>query len=105
MELQPDEEIIIPQDDLYSITWEADFGAQLESRSCAPNPTYLPSGEQPVTSNNEPSDANEKNVDYITTQNCLHNVNETTEQREQRLNDDVTKRNEATDATRNVYSD
>ena len=29
--LQADEEIIIPQDDLYTISWESNFGEQLEN--------------------------------------------------------------------------
>ena len=45
--LQPDEEIVIPQDDLYIITWETDFGEQLVTRGHDPIPTSLPNGEQP----------------------------------------------------------
>ena len=62
--LQQDEEIIIPQCDLHTIAWEADFGEQPESRGNAPDPTHLPSGKQPVTTKGEPSDADED--EYIT---------------------------------------
>ena len=34
--LQPDEEIVIPQDDLYIMTWETDFGEQLITRGHNP---------------------------------------------------------------------
>ena len=44
--LQPDEEIVIPQDDLYIITWETDFGEQLVTRGRDPIPTSLPNGGQ-----------------------------------------------------------
>ena len=64
--LRPDEEIIIPEDDLHTITWGAKF---VESRGHAPNVTYLPSSEQPVTSNDGPNDADEDEVDYITLYN------------------------------------
>ena len=39
--LQSDEEIVIPQDDLYTITWETDFGEQLATRGNEPIPTSL----------------------------------------------------------------
>ena len=103
--LPPDEETIILQDDLHTITWEADFGDQLEPRGNAPNPTYLPSGEQPLRSNDESTEADENEVDYIATINNLHDVNEPPQRRREILLDDVSKRNEATEATRNGNSD
>ena len=50
--LQPDEEIVIPQDELYIITWETDFGEQLVTRGNEPIPTSLTNGEQPNTAEN-----------------------------------------------------
>ena len=103
--LLPDEEIIIPQDDLKSITWEADFGDQLVSRGNAHNPTCLPGGEQAVASNDEPSDANENEVDYITTRDSLHDVSETPQRRRERLQDEISKIIEVSEASRNENSD
>ena len=34
--LQPDEEIVFPQDDLYKITWETNFGDQSEAPNNEP---------------------------------------------------------------------
>ena len=62
--LQSNEKVIIPQDDLYTITGEADFGDQLETLGNVANPIYLPSVEQSVTSNDEPCDADEIKMDY-----------------------------------------
>ena len=47
--LQQDEEIVIPQDDLYTKTWETNFGEQLATRGNEPIPTSLPNGERPLT--------------------------------------------------------
>ena len=65
--LQPDDEIVIPQDDLYIITWETDFGEQLVARSYEPIPTSLPNGERPSSAQPNSSDAHENEVDYIIT--------------------------------------
>ena len=51
--------------------WEAVWG-NYHSSSDAPNPTYLPTGEQLVTSNYEPNDAHENEVDYKTRKNGLN---------------------------------
>ena len=48
-EKSADEEIVIPEDDLYTMTWETNFGDQLATRSNEPTPTSFPNGEQPVT--------------------------------------------------------
>ena len=37
--LQPDDEIIIPQDDLYTLAWETDFGNQISENSDTVSPT------------------------------------------------------------------
>ena len=48
--LQPDEEIVIPQDDLYVITWETNFGdLQADHR----NETYDQNNERTTNSNDD----------------------------------------------------
>ena len=47
-QLQQDAEIVIPQDDLYTITWETNFGEQLATHGNEPIPTTLPNGKRPV---------------------------------------------------------
>ena len=37
--LQPDDYFIIPQDDLYTLRWETDFGTQISENSDAVSPT------------------------------------------------------------------
>ena len=60
--LQQDEEIVIPQDDLYKITWETNFGEQLATRGNETVPTSLPNDEQPITAEANPSDASENEL-------------------------------------------
>ena len=62
--LQPDEEIVIPQDDLYTITWETNFGEQLVTRGSEPFPLSFPNGERPSAAETNSSDANENEADY-----------------------------------------
>ena len=100
--LQPDEEIVIPQDDLYTITWETDFGEQLTIRDNEAIPTSLPDGEQPSTTQIN-NDANESDADYIITRET--NQDNTAHSRNDRLGDNVTKRIEDNDANRNKGSD
>ena len=100
--LQPDEEIVIPQDDLYIITWETDFGEQLTTRDNEAIPTSLPNGEQPSTAQIN-NDANESDADYIITRET--NKDNTANSRNDRLSDIVTTRNEDNDANRNKESD
>ena len=102
--LQPDEEIIIPQDDLYVITWETDFGEQLVTRGNDPIPTSLPNGEQLNAAEPIQIDVDEKEADYIITREELNNDN-ATHSRDDRLSDDVTERNEATAVIENEKSD
>ena len=101
--LQQDEEIVIPQDDLYVITWETDFGEQLVTRGNEPIPTSLPNGERPSTAENT-NDANENEADYIITREELNNDN-AAHSRIKCLDDDVTERNKATAVTENTKSD
>ena len=60
--LQPDEEIVIPQDDLYIITWETDLGDQLVTRGNEPIPISLLNGEQPNATEPNSSDAHENDA-------------------------------------------
>ena len=103
--MQPDEEIVIPQDDLYVRTWETDFGEQLITRRHDPFPTNLPSGEQPNAAGPSHSDVDEKEADYIITSDETKHADRTAHSWNERLNDDVTKRNEASEATSNEQSD
>ena len=106
--LQPDEEIVIPQDDLYIITWETDFGEQLVTRRHEPIPTNLPIGEQPNAAEPNHSDVDENEADYIITNDETDYADHATRSRNERLNNDVTKRtkrNAASEATRNEESD
>ena len=65
--LEKDEEITIPQDDLYTITWETNFGEQLAPRGNEPIPTSLPNGEPPSTAEANSNDVNENEADYLIT--------------------------------------
>ena len=103
--LEPDEEIVISQDDLYTITWETDFGEQLATRGNKPIPTSLPNGERPNAAETNSSDPHENEADYIITRDETNYADRVAHSRNERLNDDVTKRNEAIEATRNEESD
>ena len=103
--LQPDEEIVIPQDDLYIKTWETDFGEQLITRGHDPIPTSLPNGEQPNAAEPSHGDVDESETDYMITRDETNYADHTAHSRNERLNDDVTKRNAASEATRNEESD
>ena len=64
--LQPDESIIIPQDDLYTISWEADFEYELfEPRK----------DDWPHTATRLSNDAASGGVDYYVTENESSNTN------------------------------
>ena len=62
--LQQDEDTIIPQGDLYTITWETNFGEQLATRGNEPIPTSLPNGERPITTEANTIDASENEAVY-----------------------------------------
>ena len=104
-QLQPDEEIVNPQDDLYVITWETDFGEQLVTRGNEPIPTSLPNGERPSAPQSKSDDAHENEVDYIITSDETNYADHAAYSRNERLNDDVTKKNDASAATSNEESD
>ena len=103
--LQPDEEIVIPQDDLYVITWETDFGEQLVTRDNEPIPTSVPNGEQPNAAQPNTSDAHENEVDYVITSDESNLADRAPHSRNERLIDDVTTRNEASEQSRNDKPD
>ena len=103
--LQPDEEIVIPQDDLFTITWESDFGQQLVTRGTEPIPTSLPNGEWPSAAETNSSNAHENEADYIITTEESNHADRAAHSRNERLTDDVTKKIEASKATRNEESD
>ena len=103
--LQPDEEIVIPQDDLYIVTWETDFGEQQITRGNEPVPSSLPHGERPSPAETNPNDANENEADYIITRVKTNYADHAAHSRNGRLNNDVTKRDEASETTRNEESD
>ena len=102
--LKPDEKIIIPQDDLYITTWETNFGEQLVTRGNEPIPTSLPNGERPVTSNADSNGADENEVAYIIANDSTNDVNDAAQERNERMNDDVSRRNEAIEAEKNENS-
>ena len=103
-QLHPDEEIVFPQDDLYIITCETDIGEQLITRGHNPIPTSMPNGERPNAAEPSHSDVDENEADYIITREELNNDNATHSQND-RLSDDVTKRNEANAVTGNEEFD
>ena len=100
----PDEEIVIPQDDLYIITWETDFGEQLVTRGSETIPTSTPNGERPNPAETKTNDVTEKEADYIITREVTNNGN-AAHSRNDHLSDDVTERNEPTAITENEDSD
>ena len=104
-QLQPDEEIVIPQGDLYVITWETDFGEQLVTRGQRPIPTGLPNGEHPHAAEPSHSDVDDNEADYIFTSDETSYADHAARSRNERLNHDVTKRNEASEAASNDKSD
>ena len=99
--IQPDEEIVIPQDDLYIITWETDFGEQLITRGHNPISTSMPNGERPIAAEPSHSDVDDNEADYIITSDETNYADRTAYGRNERLNDDVTKRNDVSEATSN----
>ena len=103
--LQSDQKNVIQQDDIITISWEINFGEQLATRSNEPIPTSLPNGERLITSDADSSDASENEADYIITRDNLYDVNDAAQRQNERLNDDVSKRKEATEAEKNENSD
>ena len=104
-QLQPDEEIVIPQDDLYVITWETYFGEQLVTRGNETIPTSMPNGERPNAAETNTNDVAENEADYIITSDETSYADHAARSRNERLNHDVTKRNDASEAASNDKSD
>ena len=90
---------------LYTLTWETNFGEQLATRGHEPIPASLPNGERPSAAEANSSDAHENQTDYIITRDELNDATDAANSRTERINDDVSKRNEASEATRNEESD
>ena len=82
--LQPDEEIVIPQDDLNTISWEADFEYELFEPK---------TNDWPHTATRLPQDAANGEVDYYVTENESSSVNES-ERSSERMNDNDVNENE-----------
>ena len=82
--LQPDEEIIIPQDDLYTISWEADFEYELFEQK---------KNDWPDTAMRLPQDATNSEVDYYVTENESSSATES-ERSSERMNDNDVNTNE-----------
>ena len=104
-QLQPDEKIVISQDDLYVITWETDFGEQLATRGNETIPTSMPNGERPNTAETNTNDVTENEADYIITSDETSYADHAARSRNERLNHDVTKRNDASETASNDKSD
>ena len=82
--LQPDEEIVIPQDDLYTISWEADFEYEL----------FKPrKNDWPDTATRLPQDATNGEVDYYVTENESSNTNNGERSSSKRNENDVIENN------------
>ena len=104
-QLQPDEEIVIPQDGLYVITWQTDFGEQLVTRGRETIPTNMPNGERLNAPEANTNDVAENEMDYIITNDETSYADHAMRNRNDILNHDVTKRDEASEAASNDKSD
>ena len=103
--LQQDEEIAIPQDDLYTITWETTFGEQLATRDNEPIPTSMPNGEGQITSDSISTYARENEFEYMFTTGSPNDVNHVPQSQNERMKNDANNRNEASEAAKNEHSD
>ena len=102
--LQQDEKIVIPQDYLYTIRWEINFGDQLATQGNEPIPTSLPNGERPVTSDTNLTDAREFEADYIITTDSPNDVNDAAQRGNEGMKNDVINGNEGNKAEKNKNS-
>ena len=103
--LQQHKEIVIPQDDLYTTTWETNFGDQLATGDNEHIPNSLPNGEQTVTSDTNSTEARENEADYIITRGSPNDVNDVAQRQNERMKNDVGNRNEANEDEKNEISD
>ena len=76
-QLRLDEKVIIPHDDRYTITRETHFGDQLEMIGNE----HIPEWRTANTSNDEPSDADESEVGYISTRDGRNDINDAAQSR------------------------
>ena len=88
--LQPDEEILIPQDDLYTISWEADFEYELFETT---------ENDWPDTATRLPRDATNGEVDHYVTEN--ENSSANGDERSSAKNEDDVIKNEIRPNTAN----
>ena len=58
-----------------------------------------------ITSNADSNDADENKFDYIIVNDCPNDINDPAQQRNERMNGDVSKRNETIEAEKNGNSD
>ena len=65
----------------------------------------MPNGEQPNAAELSHGDVDENDADYIITSDETNYADHAAQSRNERINDDVTKRNEASEATSNEESD
>ena len=98
--LKPVEKIVTPQGDLYTITWDTKVCEQLATRGNEPIPTSSSKGERPSTAEANSSDAHENQADYIIMRDELNGPTDAAHSRTERLNFDVSERNEANEAAR-----
>ena len=90
--LQPDNEIVIPQDDLYTISWEVDF----EYEFFEPRKNYWTD-----VATRRPTDAEDYRVDHYVIENERSNASEN-ESRSERTNEDDVTENETRTQSRNI---
>ena len=83
---------------MYRITWETNFGEQLTARGNEPIPTSLPTGKQSITADANSNDAHENETGYMIARDELHDAVEAAPIRNEKLNDAVSKRDEANEA-------
>ena len=102
---QPDEEIIFPQDDLYTILWETNLGEQLTTRDNETIPTSLPNADQPITADANSNDAHEDEAEYLITTDSANDINDLAQRQNGRMKSDVSNRNNASETARCKNSD
>ena len=116
--LQPEDDIIIPQDDLYTLTWETDFGNQISENFDTVSPTVSDqlqryetetAAEPTVTrtrienelNNPNTNDVNDKSKqrDQTNTNDAMHRVSDLSRQRQ---NDEAIPNTDGNDTQENV---
>ena len=90
---------------MYVITWETNFGEQLDTRGSTPIPASLTNDEQPSTAEANTGDASENEMDYVITSDESNLADRASHRRNKRLIDDVTTRNATKEQSRNEELD